>query len=51
MGQEDLIYVCRISIRDFTLENCLFTDNAEQLPLGASFLEEGIEVRQAFWNW
>jgi acyl carrier protein len=31
-----------ISVRDFILENLLFTDDATQLPLDASFLEEGI---------
>jgi acyl carrier protein len=29
-------------IRDFILENLLFTGDAAQLPLDASFLEEGI---------
>lgn len=29
-------------IQDFILESFLFTDDAEQLPLEASFLEEGI---------
>jgi acyl carrier protein len=29
-------------IQDFIIESFLFTDDAEQLPLDASFLEEGI---------
>ena len=29
-------------IQDFILENLLFTDDSSQLPVDASFLEEGI---------
>jgi acyl carrier protein len=42
MGQEARYMSAETTIRDFILENFLFTDNAEQLPPGASFLEEGI---------
>jgi acyl carrier protein len=30
------------AIRNFVLENFLYTDDPEQLPVDASFLEEGI---------
>jgi acyl carrier protein len=30
------------TIRDFVLESFLYTDDPEQLPVDASFLEEGI---------
>jgi acyl carrier protein len=42
MGEEALYMSVKTLIRDFVLESFLFTDDAEQLPPDASFLEEGI---------
>jgi acyl carrier protein len=42
MGEEALYMSVETLIQDFILESFLFTDDAEQLPLEASFLEEGI---------